>query len=283
VHADEARQQSELLRSRLQALGGSASASKSILAQAFSKPPAAVQMGVERTTQNLILAFAMENAGVAMYEALRIAAGMAGDAETVSTIERIQTQEQEAAEKMWKLIAPAAERGCEARRKEGGNMEDLVVYYLQSAQAAEKGLADAFSGFSRPGEQKEVQALIATMSSKAKSQEERLAARLKSMGASPAETESSLARMLTFAPDDGDSKQDDLERSTQHLVIAYAAAAAEMALYEALQTAAKASGDGETLKLAKELQLEESEDHRLAWEKLPEAARTSSRAVLSTV
>jgi ferritin-like metal-binding protein YciE len=248
--------------------------------------PAAVQPGhieEERTVQNLIVAFAIENAEVAMYEALRISAGMAGDTMTASMVERMQTQEQLAAERIWNLIAMAAERAVAFRRKDGGSLKEVVIRYLQNAESVARNVEDALAGFSKVGDQKDVQTLLATISSKAKSQHLRLQARLEALGGARSVAPSFLAHMLAFGPLTTQLGHDDSEKGTQHLMIVYAAAAAEMAMYEALQMAVEAAGDSETLKLAQQLQLEESEDHRLAWEKLPEAARTSSRAVLSTV
>jgi ferritin-like metal-binding protein YciE len=213
VHADETRLQYELLTSRLQSLGGTKSESASPLAYAFDRLPRPAHPEEERTTLDLILAFAMENAEVAMYEALRITAGMAGDTMTASIVERIQMQEQQAAENIWKLIAVAA-----ARRKGS-------AIYLNEACSAAKGF---------------------------------------------------LAHQPALS-------HDDTEKSSQHLIIAYATAAAEMAIYEAMQTATNAAGDRATLKRLQQLQLKASEDHRLAWEKLPEAARSSSRVLLSMV
>jgi ferritin-like metal-binding protein YciE len=74
---------------------------------------------------------------------------------------------------------------------------------------------------------------------------------------------------------------DDAEKSTQHLMITYAAAAAEMAMYEALIVAAEEADDEDTADLARELQEEEEEDQRLAWEQLAPSARESLQAVLS--
>jgi ferritin-like metal-binding protein YciE len=62
-------------------------------------------------------------------------------------------------------------------------------------------------------------------------------------------------------------------------MITYSAAAAEMAMYEALAVVATEAGDETTAKLARELQAEEEEDHRLAWEHLPNSARSSFQEV----
>ena len=79
----------------------------------FGLAPKAAQIGYdesERTTQNLIMAFSVENSEVAMYEALALAAAAAGDSETEQLARTIQKQEQETAEKIWALLPVVAER-----------------------------------------------------------------------------------------------------------------------------------------------------------------------------
>ena len=118
-HANETRTQYGLLTSRLEALGGSTSAIKSFLAHLFNSAPKIAQVGhaeEERTTQDLMMAFAVENAEVAMYEALFVAAETAGDDETAGLARRIQAQEQETADKVWKVIPTAATQAFEAVR-----------------------------------------------------------------------------------------------------------------------------------------------------------------------
>ncbi len=110
-HALETRNQYERLTARLEALGGSASTTKSFLAHMFSLTPKAASLGhekEERTTQNLMIAFAVENSEMAMYQALISAAEAAGDTETVALARSIQAQEKQTADKVWSLITPAA-------------------------------------------------------------------------------------------------------------------------------------------------------------------------------
>ncbi len=116
-HARETRQQYEDLTSRLSALGGEPSSMKSVLAQFFNAAPKSAQMGhtdEEQMVQNLMMAFAVENAEVAMYESLAIAARASGDDTTLSLVRRIQTQERETAEKVWSHIRPCARLAAEA-------------------------------------------------------------------------------------------------------------------------------------------------------------------------
>jgi ferritin-like metal-binding protein YciE len=110
-HALETKTQYERLTARLEALGGSTSTAKSLLAHIFGLSPKTAQLGhekEERTTQNLMIAFAVENSEIAMYESLISVAEAAGDTETVALARQIQAQEKAAAEKIWGLIPNAA-------------------------------------------------------------------------------------------------------------------------------------------------------------------------------
>jgi len=284
-HAVETRQQYEALTARLEALGGSTSSIKSFFAHLFGLAPKTAQLGhdeTERTTQDLMMAFAVENAEVAMYEALRIAAEIANDEETAELAKRIQAQEQETANKVWSVIAPAATQGFEAARtKDASSANEVLLRYLEDTEAAERNFEDALATFSKSGAQTDVQSLMAMMSDKARTQHQRLRSRLEQLGGSRSAGKSLLAHLLAFTPVSAQLGHDDSEKSTQHLLITYAAAAAEMAMYESLHAAATAAGDTETAQLARVLQSEEQDDHRLAWEYLPRSARASSQYVLA--
>jgi len=284
-HAEETKTQYGLLTSRLEALGGSASGIKSFLAHLFNSAPKIAQVGhaeEERTTQDLIMAFAVENAEVAMYEALFVAAEMAGDSQTAVLARRIQAQEQETADKVWNVIATAATEAFEAvRASDAEESRSVVCRYVEDAEAAERNFEDALDGFAKAGEQGDTQSLFQMMSRKARTQHERLERRLESIGGTRSAAKSALAHLLAFTPLSAQLGHDPAEKNTQHLMVVYAAAAAEMAMYEALQAVAVAANDIETATLARQLQAEEKEDHVLAWAQLPKSARASSQAVLS--
>lgn len=115
-HALETRNQWVQLTARLEALGGSASVVKSFLAQVFGLSPKTAQLGhdkEERTSQNLIIAYAVENSEIAMYESLAAAAEAAGDNQTASLAHQIQAEEKRAADKIWSLIPAAAVQAFE--------------------------------------------------------------------------------------------------------------------------------------------------------------------------
>jgi ferritin-like metal-binding protein YciE len=110
-HADETRRQYERLTRRLTELGGDPSEGKSFLAHAIGLSPKLAQLGhdtVDRVTQNLMMAYAVENCEIAMYESLIAVSEAAGDDDTVELARSIQEEEQRTAEKVWNLIAPWA-------------------------------------------------------------------------------------------------------------------------------------------------------------------------------
>ena len=110
-HALETKQQYERLTARLEALGGSTSTAKSFLAHIFGLSPKTAQLGhevEERTTQNLMMAYAVENSEIAMYESLITVAEAAGDTETAALAREIQQQEKLTAQKVWSLLPNAA-------------------------------------------------------------------------------------------------------------------------------------------------------------------------------
>jgi len=110
-HADETRTQYERLTKRLTELGGDPSAGKSFLAHLVGLSPKLAQLGhdtVDRVTQNLMMAYAVENCEIAMYESLIAVTEAAGDEDTAESARAIQDEERRTAEKIWKLIAPWA-------------------------------------------------------------------------------------------------------------------------------------------------------------------------------
>jgi ferritin-like metal-binding protein YciE len=153
--------------------------------------------------------------------------------------------------------------------------QETLIRYLQDAEAAERIFEDALAAFSKMGDQKAVQNALANMSRTARTQHERLQARLEALGADASTTTSALAHALAFAPTAVQIGQAEGEKNTQHLVITIGAAAAEMAMYEALATAASAAGDAATERLARELQQEERQDYQAAATLLRQSALDS--------
>ena len=120
-HADESKRQCDRLTSRLQVLGGTPSTTKSIMAHIFGSIPKAGQIGQteeDKNTQNLVMAYAIEQSEVASYEALKVAAETVGDIPTANLAEEIQREEQMTAQRIWNLI-PANARLSVERQASG--------------------------------------------------------------------------------------------------------------------------------------------------------------------
>jgi ferritin-like metal-binding protein YciE len=110
-HAEESRRHHERLTGRLSALGGSPSMAKSFLAHLFGLAPVSAEIGhdpSERVVQNLVMAYAVENAEIGMYESLAIVAAAAGDVETERLAREIQAEERATAEKVWNALPQCA-------------------------------------------------------------------------------------------------------------------------------------------------------------------------------
>lgn len=159
--------------------------------------------------------------------------------------------------------------------------QDIIVRYLQDAEAAERTFEDALASLSKTGDQPEVQSTLAGMSQKARTQHERLDARIEALGASRSTVKSALAHALGFAPMIAQAGESQGQKSTQDLIITIGAAAAESAMYEALATAAAAAGDATTEQLARQLQDEEREDYQRAGALLRQSAIETFQAAMN--
>lgn len=110
-HADETRRQYERLTTRLEALGKTPSTIRSFMAHLFGMAPTTAQIGhepAEKSTQQLIIAYSVENAEIAAYETLATVCSAAGDAETERLAREIQAEERTTAEKIWNAMPRSA-------------------------------------------------------------------------------------------------------------------------------------------------------------------------------
>ncbi len=158
--------------------------------------------------------------------------------------------------------------------------QELVLTYVQDAEAAERNFEDTLTGFGKAGEQNQVKSFFEWASTRAKTQHERLEARLRELGGTPSTAKSVLAHILSLSPAAAQIGHEPAEKNTQHLIMCVGAAAAEMAMYESLATVAGAAGDTKTEKLARDLQAEEKDDYDKSWTLLPASARASFEVVM---
>lgn len=160
-------------------------------------------------------------------------------------------------------------------------VRERINGYLEDAIAAERNFEDALHSFGKMGEQEDVKKLLGKAGDKAKTQHERLTKALKERGGSPSEAKSVLAHLLAFTPLTAQVGQKPAERNTQHLIITYAAAAAEKGMYESLAAAADEAGDSEIAELARRLQSEEEDDAQQVWPLLRSSAVDAFREASS--
>lgn len=162
------------------------------------------------------------------------------------------------------------------------SVRDRINSYLEDTIAAERNFEHTLHTFGHAGNQEPVRTLLATAGDKAKTQHQRLEGMLKSRGGSPSEAKSALAHLLAVSPLTAQVGQEPEEKNTQHLVITYAAAAAERAMYEALAQAADEAKEMEVVGLARQLQSEEEDDARQVWPMLRPSAMNAFRAAVAT-
>jgi ferritin-like metal-binding protein YciE len=159
-------------------------------------------------------------------------------------------------------------------------VQEKINEYLEDTIGAERNFEKALSTFGNSGEQKAVQSLMSNASARAKTQHERLEELLKSRGGSPSESKTILAEMLAFTPLSAQIGQGSSEKNTQHLMVTFAAAAAEMAMYESLITVSSEGEATEVVSLARTLQAEERDDYEQVWSILKQSAGDSFQVEL---
>jgi ferritin-like metal-binding protein YciE len=159
-------------------------------------------------------------------------------------------------------------------------IQERINQYLEDTIGAERNFEKALSAFGEAGVQEPVKALLSSASAKAKTQHERLELLLKARGGSPSEGKTILAEMLAFTPLSAQVGQGAAEKNTQHLMVTFAAAAAEMAMYESLATAGAEGGAEDVVALARTLQGEERDDYDQVWSVLQGSAADSFQTEL---
>lgn len=103
--------QAQRLEQRLIALGSGASDGKGILNTLMGKASDvmhALHDTKDKTTQDLIKAYATEHLEIGMYESMYSYASAIGDTQTAQLAKQIQAEEQEAADKVFPLITMTA-------------------------------------------------------------------------------------------------------------------------------------------------------------------------------
>ena len=179
------------------------------------------------------------------------------------------------------LPGPVRKFHCKRGQSIAETIQDRINQYLEDTIGAERNFEQALRTFGQAGEQTPAQTLLSSASAKAKTQHQRLEALLKSRGGTPSEGKTLLAEMLAFTPLSAQIAQGAAEKNTQHLMVTFAAAAAEMAMYESLATVSAAGGAEDVVTLARTLQSEERDDYDQVWSILRPSAADPFQAELA--
>src|SRR5581483_8339844 len=97
--------------------------------------------------------------------------------------------------------------------------QDVLLRYLEDAEAAERNFEDVLSSFSKRADQQGPKTAWTKMSYNARTQRERLEERIRALGGSPSIAKSALAHTLGFAPVMAQVGQDPAEKTTQELMM----------------------------------------------------------------
>jgi NADP-dependent 3-hydroxy acid dehydrogenase YdfG/ferritin-like metal-binding protein YciE len=152
-----------------------------------------------------------------------------------------------------------------------------LMDYLEDTIAAEQNFENLLKSFGQATADPELNQFFAKMAVKAQTQHERLTQRLNALGGTPSGPKTAFAKTLNVAPE---IAQASPEKAAQNLMMVYSAAAAELAMYEALASAAEEAGDTDTATLARQLQAEEREDFEQIWQALPSTALVAFETAL---
>jgi ferritin-like metal-binding protein YciE len=118
-HRRVTHEQEERLEARIRALGKEPSGGKGFFNQMVAKIGDVLHAAHDdddKTTQDLMKAYATENFECAMYQSLASYATAIGDGETAQLARQHMQQEKEAADRVWPLIQPTAARPAQVSR-----------------------------------------------------------------------------------------------------------------------------------------------------------------------
>lgn len=156
---------------------------------------------------------------------------------------------------------------------------EVLRRYLEDAIAAEKNFETQLRAMAKQGDQVAPQQVFEEHANVTRSQHQRLEARLHELGGSSSTLKTLAAHFFNFAPKTAQIGHDEAEVSTQNLLIGYAVESSEIAMYEAMAVTARAAGDLQTEKLAREIQEEERDAAKKVWNLIDGSAQQAFQKV----
>src|SRR5947209_13145978 len=129
--------------------------------------------------------------------------------------------------------------------------EETVRRYLVDAIAAEEGFERQLRSFAEDGDDDQVRAMFLAHAEETRMHRQRLMERLEQLGGTPSGVKAAAATLFALAPRSAQLPHIPEERTVQNLMAAYTVEAAECAMFEALIAVAHATGDQQTVELAR--------------------------------
>lgn len=157
----------------------------------------------------------------------------------------------------------------------------VVKRYLEDAIAAEKGFEAQYESFAKEADEASLQELFRQQAAATKAQHDRLVEQLSNFGGTPSTTKGLLAQLFGLSPKIAQIGQNDTERTSQNLYIAFGIENSKLALYEALSTVAEAAGEDDVAALTRSLQSQQKDSIERIWKILPGTEGEEALAALS--
>ena len=160
------------------------------------------------------------------------------------------------------------------------SQQEKIERYLDDAIALEAASILALKDMATDAVSHDETLLYQAHHTESESQKQRLEARLMALGGASERLglKDMMNRIGTAATNLLHAGKNDVEKDTRNLLQAYAMESLEVAVYEALYTAAETSGDAETALLAREIQAEESAMAQQIFARIAPSSTVSVRA-----
>jgi ferritin-like metal-binding protein YciE len=156
---------------------------------------------------------------------------------------------------------------------------EVIRRYLQDAIADAKNTEIHLYKFAEESRESEAKQLFQQLSLKAKTQHERLAARLAKLGGSSSIIHGLVSQLLGLGSKTSQVAHGTVDRTMQNLVAAFATEHGQVAVCEAIANMADAASDYDTAVLARTIRDEAIASAQKIWRLLPsEAAYHNSRS-----
>lgn len=150
--------------------------------------------------------------------------------------------------------------------------QERLLRYLNDAWAVEKALVGTLQDMADEINDPQVEALFLEHRTQTREQEERLAARIRTLGGEPSGGKGLLNQLMAKIGDMLHAAHDEYDKTVLNLIKAYATENFESAVYESMLAYASAISDVETAQLARQHLEQEQAAAKKVWPLIAPAA-----------